>query len=300
MPPTLLIHHAARRGHRHPPGSLAALRACLAAGARFVEIDVLPVADGDFALLHDGELDRATDGVGVVFSRSSAEISRLHYRQNGQVTGEQVGLLSQAVALLQTRPDAALQELQLDLKPDAPLSVELLRSLLNQVEPVQQRIRVSSGADWALRGLRALDPGLALGFDPLLYLDIDAEGKRDEDVPPLHMGAYGYRDDHPLASRRWGPPAAYLAARAEALAAQAPAGGVWYIDAHLLARVLEDGFDWVGYLHTHGVQVTAWTLDPDRPGHLDLARRLIEVGVDRITTNDPPGLAAALGDRVAY
>ena len=41
-------------------------------------------------------------------------------------------------------------------------------------------------------------------------------------VPPLRQGAYGYWDDHPLAIRRWGEKADYLAARAEALWAQAP------------------------------------------------------------------------------
>jgi hypothetical protein len=42
--------------------------------------------------------------------------------------------------------------------------------------------------------------------------------------------------------------------------------------------------------------VDAWTLDVGKAGHPALARRLAAAGVDRITTNDAPRLAAVLGD----
>jgi glycerophosphoryl diester phosphodiesterase len=69
---------------------------------------------------------------------------------------------------------------------------------------------------------------------------------------------------------------------------------MWYIRARMLARTLDDGFDWIAYLHGRGARVTAWTLDPDNPGAVALARRLAGQGVDRITTNDPEGMARAL------
>jgi hypothetical protein len=46
--------------------------------------------------------------------------------------------------------------------------------------------------------------------------------------------------------------------------------------------------------------VDAWTLDPDRPGHVATARRLIAAGIDRITTNNAPALARALGDDIEF
>ena len=110
-------------------------------------------------------------------------------------------------------------------------------------------------------------------------------------------GAYGYLDDHALAADRWGMACEYLAARAEVLWAQAPVA-MWYIRATLLARMLGDGFDWIADLHRRGAQVTAWTLNPDRPHHLGLAAELIEHGVDRIITDDAPRLAEALGEAV--
>ena len=129
----------------------------------------------------------------------------------------------------------------------------------------------------------------------MLYLEADLGEERGPGIPPFRQGAYGYWDDHPLASRRWGSTAEYLAARAEALYAQVPPGMIWYIHAWLLGKALDDGFDWTGYLHTCGAQVDAWTLDAHRPEHVALARRLIAQGIDRITTNKAPALAQVSG-----
>jgi glycerophosphoryl diester phosphodiesterase len=288
----LLIHHAANRGHGYPPSSMRGLQACLEAGARVVEVDVQPLADGDFALLHDDRLENTTDGDGPVCIATSAQVQRLRLRWHGQLIDEPVALLSQAVAAIGAWPQ--LEELQLDLKAHVPLTDRVLGHLLERVAPVQARVRVTSVADWAQRRLRVLAPGLALGFDPQLYLDVEEGGPRDEGVPPLRVGAYGYYDDHPLAVRVWGAPRDYLAARAEALLAQAPAMGIWTIRALLITRMLDDGFDWIAYLHAQGAQVAAWTLDAGEPAHAELARRLLEAGVDRITTNDAPALACSL------
>lgn len=288
----LLIHHAANREHAHPAGSLAALEACLTAGALAVELDILPLADGAWALLHDDDLAKGTDGQGLATALSGAEARHLHYRQRGRRQDEPVGLLAEAIA--QAAASATLQELQLDLKPFGRPTVETLRGLAEAVRPLGERVRITSGADWALRLLQRLDPGLALGFDPLLYVDLPRGAGEDEE-PPFRLGAYGLRDDHPLAMERWGETADYLALRLEALLRQAP-GAVWYVDAELLAWCLDQGCDWIALLHAEGCEVDAWTLDPDRAERLALARRLLSCGIDRITTNQAPQLAALLGE----
>jgi len=292
MASPLLIHHAANREHLHPAGSLAALEACLAAGALVVELDILPLADGGWALLHDDDLAKGTDGQGLATELTGAQVRRLHYRQRGRRQGEPVGLLAAAIARAAASP--TLQELQLDLKPFGRPTVEALRSLTETVQPLGERVRITSGADWSLRLLQRLDAGLALGFDPLLYLDLPRD-PAENDEPPFRLGAYGLRDDHPLAARRWGKTAEYLALRLEALLCQAPPRAVWYVDADLLAYGLDQGCDWIAALHAAGCEVDAWTLDPDRPERLALARRLLASGIDRITTNQAPQLAALFG-----
>jgi glycerophosphoryl diester phosphodiesterase len=287
---TRLIHHKADCGGDHVPSGLAALRGCVRAGVEIAEIDIIPIRDGDFLLAHDARLEEFSDGKGPVAALTAAEARGLHYLGPSGATDEPLGLLSEALPLLGEGP---MHELQLDLKLQAGLTAAALAGLAARLAPVRGRVRVSCVADWALRALHRLDPVLPLGFDPLLYLDV--ERVPPEQAPPHRTGAYGYLDDHPLALYRWGSTADYLAARAEALWAQAPMAGVWYIRASLLARALDDGFDWIAWLHAQGAEVAAWTLNPGQPHQLILARQLAAAGVDRITTDDVSGLAFALG-----
>ena len=68
------VYHAARRGDRHSPSSLSGLADCLAAGASIIEVDIAPLADGGFALVHDARLERLSEGKGLVPAATSAEI----------------------------------------------------------------------------------------------------------------------------------------------------------------------------------------------------------------------------------
>ena len=290
--PVTLIHHAAQHDHHAPPGSLSALEGCLAAGAAVVEIDVIPLADGSFALLHDQDLARETNGAGKAPQMTREGVQNLCYRLNGQVSDEKVGFLEGALDLLAAHPQT--QRLQLDLKPFAPLPQAVLGQLLDLIEPVKARIQVSSVGDWAIRALAAAATDLALGFDPLLYLDLVEDEPRPADIPPFRVGAYGLLDDHPLSAYQWGPPGDYFAARAAALLAQVPAGCDWFIRAEVLKMALEAGFDWIAFLHQHGSKVVGWTIDMDQPAQVDLACQLVERGIDALTTDTPSRLAAHL------
>jgi glycerophosphoryl diester phosphodiesterase len=295
MAQTDLVFHAARRGDRFPAGSLSGLRDCLEAGARFVEVDISPLADGEYALLHDRFLEDETDGRGSVAAATGETVRGLRRRWRGELTGERVATLGEAVALVAGAQ--TLIELQLDLKVYDRLADSALESLGRTVRPLGRRARVSSTSDRELRRLHEVAPDLALGFDPLRHLDVDpSPGKRTSRYLS-RTGDYGYLDDHPLAADRWGTSCEYLAARADALWGQAPLP-MWYVRATLLARMLEDGFDWTADLHRRGAQVTAWTLNPDQPHQWGLAAELIEHGVDRIITDDAPRLAEALGGTV--
>jgi glycerophosphoryl diester phosphodiesterase len=292
-----MVYHAAGRGDRFPPNSLGGLRDCLDAGARFVELDINPLADGEYALLHDRFLEEETDGRGSVAAATSENVRQLRFRWHDELTDERVATLSDAVEL--AADVQTLVELQLDLKAYTPVPDASLASLGRIVRPLGRRVRVSSTSDRELRRLQKLAPDLALGFDPLQHLDVDpGPGKRTSRYLS-RTGDYGYLDDHALAADRWGTAAEYLAARTEALWAQAPVS-MWYIRAILLARMLADGFDWIADLHRRGAQVTAWTLNPDHPHHLRLAAELIGHGVDRITTDDAPRWAEALREAVVF
>jgi glycerophosphoryl diester phosphodiesterase len=275
-----------------------ALRHCLEAGARIVEVDITPLHGGGFALLHDMKLEKATDGSGYTFATTADQVARMHYMHQGSITKEPVGLLYDTIELVQEFPK--LQELQLDLKPHAPMTDAILTDLITSIAPVKCQVRITSVADWVLHQLYLLDGSLSLGFDPLLYLDVDEDEEPDETTPPYKVGAYGYRDDHALASHLWGASRDYLNARAEGLCAMVPAGVAFYIRAQLLAQAQEDGFDWITFLHARNTPIAAWTLDAEDSEHVALAERLVAAGIDRVTTNDAPRLAQALGCSVLF
>lgn len=290
--PVTLIHHAAHHDHVAPPGSLSALESCLEAGAAVVEIDVIPLADGSFALLHEQDLAAETNGTGKAPQMTREQVQNLCYRLNGKVTGEKVGFLEGAVELLAAHPHT--QRLQLDFKPFAPLNQAVLRELLSLIEPVKARVQVTSVADWAVRSLAESDPDLNLGFDPLLYLDLVEDETRPANIPPFRVGAYGLLDDHPLSAFQWGPRGDYFAARAAALLVQAPRGCDWFIRAEIIKMALDAGFDWIDFLHQHGSAVDGWTIDVDQPGQIELAQILVEQGIDALTTDTPSRLAEVI------
>ena len=293
-----LIHHAAHGNHNEPSGSLAALERCLADGAAIIEIDILPLADGSFALLHERDLSVQTSGTGDAITTDREEIGKLNYKDNGTIFTEKIGFLENAIDLLKAYPQT--QRLQLDLKPYLPLTGTVLKNFIALIEPVLDRVQVTTIADWVVRGLHAAVPELALGFDPLLYLDLVEDKPRPEGIPPFRVGAYGLLDDHPLAAYRWGALGDYFAARAEGLWTMAQPAREWFIRAEVLEMAQKAGFDWIGFLHAKGCTVDAWTIDVDQSVHLEAAQYLAEQGVDELTTNTPKELAERLAVQAVY
>lgn len=296
--PVILIHHAAHCSDGMPPGSLSALERCLQKDSAVIEIDVIPLGDGSFALLHDQNLEIDTNGRGNVVEMGRTKVGKLYYKVNDKVSQEKVGFLEDAIDLLKAYPHT--QRLQIDLKPFAPLTRAVLSDFLSILAPVKDRILVTSVVDWAIRSLAICAPDLSLGFDPLIYFDIADEKPRPEGIPPFRVGAYGFLDDHPLSAYRWGASREYFAARAGALLVQVPNGCVWFIRAALLQKSLEAGFNWINFLHQKGSTVDGWTIDASQPDQIKLAQTLVEHGIDYLTTDTPAKLAAYLPAKTIF
>jgi glycerophosphoryl diester phosphodiesterase len=74
--PVQIAHH--RGANRYAPeNTLSAIHKSVALGADYIEIDIRTTKDGKFVLVHDGSLDRTTDGKGPVKALPADSIAKL-------------------------------------------------------------------------------------------------------------------------------------------------------------------------------------------------------------------------------
>lgn len=290
----LIVHHKAALDGQYPPNSLEAIHACLEANAPFIEVDIVALEVGDYALVHDDVLEHETTGNGAVAATHPEQLEAVFYLMDGAASPYRVALLSQVVqAFLRTGGETRLQ---LDFKNVLPFADdEPIQRLVDMIAPLGDRVIVSSGADWQLRRMRRYAPWLDLGLDVHFYIDWRAPNEpADPRIPPYRQGAYGYWDDHPLATQRFYSMSDYLTDRCATLATLVPGCSTFYIDYKMVMQSLKDGFNWAEACHAHNIKLDIWTLDVHDEHRRGIALRLREIGVDFFTTNTPLELGAVL------
>src|SRR5215471_1576265 len=90
-------------GHRGfkavaPENTIASFEAAAAVGTDYMELDVHQTKDGELVLMHDGKVDRTTNGKGAVRDLTLVEIKRLNAGQ-----GEPVPTLREALLWAKTK-----------------------------------------------------------------------------------------------------------------------------------------------------------------------------------------------------
>ncbi|HEX5480559.1 MAG TPA: glycerophosphodiester phosphodiesterase family protein [Dehalococcoidia bacterium] len=284
--PTLVAHMAVLSGG-HRPNSIGAIRECIERGVPRIEIDIHSLEGGDYVVTHDRKLEQETTGRGSVGSANADAVRATHFIDNAH---DRPALLTEVSALAANSD----MQIQLDLKDWRPLTAARTQGLLDAVAPIRDRVIVSSGQDWNLRSLAATG-AVTTGFDPGLYIDSAGEPY----YLPRHLGAYNYRDDHPLALNRTVPVAEYLEQRFEQLTLLAPASREWFISYRLVLQMLDDGFDAASWLRARDIDPNIWTLDYDGAQTLAAYDRLAAAGVARVTTNTCLAWEDALSARPA-
>jgi glycerophosphoryl diester phosphodiesterase len=264
---TFLKWHRARRFGTDPVFTGRRIIEGMAAGAS-VEVDLVIHGDDGFAVLHDLMLDHDTTGVGAVRQTPAAVLRGLHLRgADGGPIADTVMLLEDLSALIAAEgahPDALLQ---LDYKEDAAaLTPAVIATFARALRPVARHFILSSGDAEAVALLSGPVPGLRIGYDP------------------CHMGAI----ERVQASRDF---AGFVA---EAVAAS-PHAELNYLEHRLVLGAADLGFDLIAAFHAAGRRVDAYTLQRADAAGVATAQRLMALKVDQITTDDPEGLALALG-----
>ncbi len=285
MKTPIIVVHAAQLNPHYPANTLRGIVDSAKKGFKYIEIDIICNKNGAFFVFHNEQFDRVTNRKGNVFNINKPQVSHLWYVNEKHQLTAPVSPLEDVVKLI--KKTKSIEEVQLDFKmyPSTLITERILERLLETINPVKEKIRITSYADWVITKLRELDSDIKLGFDPQLY--IDYRGKDKTEYPPFKSNRFGYRDDHPLSLQNWDTPSRYLHARAVSLWKQGAVSDVWFMNHIFLIKSFQDGFNWVDFLHNRGIKVCAWTINMKREGEEKSLETLLRIGVDRITTNTP-------------
>jgi glycerophosphoryl diester phosphodiesterase len=284
----LLVCHMGALSGRHARNSIEAIGECFEANVDRIEIDIHSLAGDDYVVFHDYRYETATTHTGAIGKATPDDVRAMRFLDRPE---SRPALLSEVVEMAR----GCETELQLDWKDLRLVSPRRVRALVETVRPIRDRVIVSAPQDWNLRRLRAAAPDVPQGFDPGHYIDYVVE--EQQVILPRNLGAYGYRDDHPMAFGRGDNVGEYLDARMEMLALQAPGAREFFLNYRLVLQMLDDGFDVAAWLHARGIGANAWTADYGGPGSEDAIERLIDAGIERITTNTAPAWVEAFASR---
>jgi glycerophosphoryl diester phosphodiesterase len=277
----LKVHRCLWSG-RYSENSPLAIAECASERVLRTEIDVRALRDGEFVVLHDDRFDRVTDASGSVREATAVEATRPLFKD-----GSHPLLFSEAIELI--AESEYPKWIELDLKDLAPYTSAQAEALARAVQPLKDRGHFSTPADWNLRRLLAVDPTLLVSLNPHCYIDTHL----DEEVR-LPMGAYGYRDAHPLARQVSSATAGYLRDRFGGIMRLVPGVIEAHVRVGMLERMLDDGVaDVAEIFHALGIKLDVWTLDADTPRWRERLERIVAAGVDIVTTNTAIEFATA-------
>ncbi len=253
----LVIGHADDSGLGLVPGNtLAHLERMADLGVDVLDVDLHLSSDGQVVLIHDGAVDRTTNGSGQVSDMTLAELQALdagyRWTTDGGATfpfrgqGYQIATLADA---LERFPDWPMV---MEIKQETPSMAQALCQVLRD-HGATQRVIVPSSREQALADFRAACPEVATaaGTNEVTW-----------SVGLSMVGLGGVISP------------AYAAAQVPLSSSGIP--------------VVTPG--WVSAMHSRGVKVDVWTIDDPAE-----KQRLIDLGVDAIFTNRPDVLLKLLG-----
>ena len=137
---------------RHAPeNSSAAILGSIAMGADIVELDVAPTKDGHYVLLHDGALDRVSNGKGKAKDLTLAEIKqyRLKDAKTGEPTKYEILTLEEAFALTRGKILVNLDKYARDPKGITECAIRLgvAREVVFKSGPSKDKLKAALGEE---------------------------------------------------------------------------------------------------------------------------------------------------------
>jgi glycerophosphoryl diester phosphodiesterase len=178
--PLVVFAHRGARAHA-PENTLLAFRLAFDLGADAIECDVQRAADGALVIIHDGKLNRTTNGRGPVAERTLAELRALDAGR-----GQRIPTVAEVLALCRARGRQVNLEVKAETVDAAIAMADALEPALTGLEEsLQPLILLSSFALPAVARLKQRLPWLRVAT---LH---GGRGWRRRDMlaPALAMGA---------------------------------------------------------------------------------------------------------------
>lgn len=175
MSPLLIAHRG--DSARRPENTLASFASALETGVDVVELDVQLTADREVAVIHDGTVDRTTDGTGDVRSMTLPELRRLSagypQRFGSRFSGERVPTLAEVLAFLRGRSRVMIEIKGESVGDDAEDGVEARTVAEVRKAQMQGEAVLISFDRRALARCRSLAPEISRGVLFGRVLDLD-------------------------------------------------------------------------------------------------------------------------------
>ncbi|NLD42756.1 MAG: glycerophosphodiester phosphodiesterase [Chloroflexi bacterium] len=151
----------AHRGARGlaPENTLAAFRTAIEVGADAIELDVQPCATGELVIIHDGALERTTNGHGAVAETSFADLRALDAGAwfGPQFAGERIPTPGEALDLARGR---LLVNIEIKTGTPDDLGVEAALAEAIRARNMEGEVLISSFNPAALLRMKKLAPEL--------------------------------------------------------------------------------------------------------------------------------------------
>jgi glycerophosphoryl diester phosphodiesterase len=163
--PPLVIAHRGDCAHR-PENTVASFENALAIGAEFLELDVQLSRDGEAVVIHDGTLDRTTDGHGPVGALDLRELRALSagyaQRFGDAYASERISTLAEILELARGRARVMVEIKKESVRDDAA-ALETRVAAVVSAARMRDDVVLISFERRALVRLREIDPGLRRG-----------------------------------------------------------------------------------------------------------------------------------------
>jgi glycerophosphoryl diester phosphodiesterase len=176
--------HRGARGHA-PENTLLAFDLAFDLGVDAIECDVQRSRDGELVIIHDGTVNRTTNGTGAVAALAFADLRALDAGQQWRIP-QRIPTLAETLELVRRRDGALNLEIKGESVEEAIATADVVEPLARALEePLRSRLLVSSFEHPAVALLKERLPRLRVAT---LYSGRQWQ-KKDMLAPALAMGA---------------------------------------------------------------------------------------------------------------